>query len=62
MNINATVDVETKTIAISQTIIYKNESNKVLKTIYLNDWNNSYSTKTTLWPNVLKKNSVQNFI
>ena len=47
MNINATVDVETKTIAISQTIIYKNESNKVLKTIYLNDWNNSYSTKTT---------------
>ena len=47
IDINANVNVETKTIAISQTIVYKNESKDTLKTIYLNDWNNSYSTKST---------------
>ena len=47
IDINAIVDVETKTISISQTIVYKNESNDVLSEIYLNDWNNSYSTKST---------------
>lgn len=47
MNIDAVVEVETKTITISQTIVYKNESDTVLKEIYLNDWNNSYSSKTT---------------
>jgi len=47
MDINASVDVETKTITISQTIVYKNESNTVLKEIYLNDWNHSYSSKST---------------
>lgn len=47
MDINASVDVKTKTITISQTIVYKNESNATLKEIYLNDWNNSYSTKST---------------
>ena len=47
MDINATVQVETKTITIAQTIVYQNESDHVLDTIYLNDWNHSYSTKTT---------------
>ena len=47
ININATVDIETKTITVSQTITYKNETEDTLKEIYLNDWNNSYSTKET---------------
>lgn len=47
IDIKAIVDVETKTISMSQTIVYKNESNDTLSIIYLNDWNNSYSTKTT---------------
>lgn len=47
LDISANVDVETKTISVSQTIVYKNETNLELKDIYLSDWNNSYSTKTT---------------
>ncbi|WP_405576815.1 metalloprotease [Winogradskyella sp. Asnod2-B02-A] len=47
MEINATVNVESKTIIVEQSIVYKNESNTVLKEIYLSDWNNSYSTKST---------------
>lgn len=47
LDINADVDVETKTISISQTIIYKNDSKDSLKEIYLHDWNNSYSSKST---------------
>ena len=47
MEINAKVNVVEKSISIAQTIIYKNESNDILKDIYLSDWNNSYSTKTT---------------
>lgn len=47
IDINASVDVDTKTITISQTIVYQNTSTDTLSEIYLNDWNNSYSTKTT---------------
>ena len=47
MSIDAIVDVETKTITISHTIVYKNNTDHTLKEIYLNDWNNSYSTKET---------------
>ena len=47
IDIKAIVDVETKTISILQTIVYKNESNDTLSEIFLNDWNNSYSTKST---------------
>lgn len=47
IDVNANVDVETKTISISQTIIYKNETRDSLNEIYLHDWNNSYSTKST---------------
>lgn len=47
MEIKANIQVETKTISVEQSIIYKNTTSDTLKTIYLNDWNNSYSTKTT---------------
>ena len=47
IDVNANVDVETKTITISQTIIYKNETRDSLNEIYLHDWNNSYSNKST---------------
>lgn len=47
MDIKAHFDIENKQIKISQTIRYQNTTNDVLKTIYLSDWNNSYSTKKT---------------
>lgn len=47
IDVEASVNVDTKTITIAQTIVYKNESKDTLNEIYLNDWNNSYSTKTT---------------
>ena len=47
IDIKATFNVEFDQIQIHQFISYKNASNDTLKTIYLNDWSNSYSTKTT---------------
>ena len=47
IDLNASFDMENKRVSISQTIKYQNTSQDELKTIYLNDWNNSYSTKTT---------------
>ncbi len=47
IDLKAEFDVLTKTIHINQQITYKNTSYDVLNTIYLNDWNNSYSTKNT---------------
>ncbi|WP_424197853.1 metalloprotease [Algibacter sp.] len=47
MDVKAVFDINQKQIKISQTIHYQNTTNDELKTIYLNDWNNSYSTKTT---------------
>lgn len=47
IDIEASVNTDAKTFTISQTIVYKNESSDTLQEIYLNDWNNSYSTKTT---------------
>lgn len=47
IDVKAVFDIENKQIKISQTISYQNTSNKVLKTIYLNNWNNSYATKKT---------------
>lgn len=47
IDLKASIDIITKTIHISQHISYQNESNDVLSTIYLNDWNNAYSTKKT---------------
>ncbi|GAA4973637.1 metalloprotease [Algibacter aquimarinus] len=43
----ADFDIENKQIKISQTIRYKNTSKDVLKTIYLNNWANSFATKKT---------------
>lgn len=47
IDLKAEFDIENKSIKIVETITYQNTSKDTLKTIYLNDWNNSYSTKTT---------------
>ncbi|WP_353778460.1 metalloprotease [Winogradskyella sp. 3972H.M.0a.05] len=47
MYIAAELDVPTKSIKIEQQIVYKNTSNSAVSEIYLHDWNNSYSTKTS---------------
>ncbi len=47
INIDATFDVPKKLIYIQQNIKYQNTSHDTLKTIFLNDWNNAYSTKQT---------------
>ena len=47
IDLNAFLDVENKQIRINQTIEYFNTTQDTLKTIYLNDWSNSFSTKTT---------------
>ncbi|WP_240507460.1 gluzincin family metallopeptidase [Winogradskyella aurantia] len=47
MEIDAIVHVDSKTIDITQSIIYYNKTKDTLSEIYLNDWNNSYSTKST---------------
>lgn len=47
IDLKASVDVDTKRMKINQRITYQNESNDTLSVIYLNDWNNSYSTKKT---------------
>jgi hypothetical protein len=47
IDIAADVDVENKTITISQIIEYKNETEITLNEIYLHDWNNSFSSKST---------------
>lgn len=47
IDLNAFLDIENKQIRISQTIEYFNNTEDTLKTIYLNDWSNSYSTKST---------------
>lgn len=47
IDLKAFVDVENKQLRINQTITYYNTTNDTLNTIYLNDWSNSYATKTT---------------
>lgn len=47
IDLKAAFDMDTKQIIISQTIQYHNTTKDTLQTIYLNDWNNSYSTKNT---------------
>lgn len=47
LNINATFDVENKSISIEQTIEYLNTSNTAIDYIYLTDWSHSYSEKDT---------------
>ena len=47
IDLKATLNVDNKTISVKEEITYKNVTNDTLKEIYLNDWNNSYSTKST---------------
>ncbi len=47
IDIDAKFDVSNKVIEIKQHIRYQNTSKDTLKVIYLNDWNNAYSSKTT---------------
>ncbi|HPE83427.1 MAG TPA: metalloprotease, partial [Aequorivita sp.] len=47
LNIDATLNPSQKTLSIKQQITYKNTSEDTLKEIYLFDWANSFSSKTT---------------
>lgn len=47
IKIDAQFNMPNKSAKIAQTIRYQNTSKDTLKTIYLNDWNNSFSTKRT---------------
>ncbi len=47
LNIEATLNTETNTLQIQQILQYKNTSNDTLTEIYLTDWANSFSSKTT---------------
>ena len=47
ITIDATLEPELRTIIISQEIVYRNNATIPLKEIYLNDWANSFSSKTT---------------
>ncbi|MEM5540408.1 metalloprotease [Olleya sp. AS48] len=47
IDIEAVFDTKKNSINVTQSIQYKNNSNTVLDTIYLNDWSHSYSSKTT---------------
>ncbi|WP_248722842.1 metalloprotease [Seonamhaeicola sp. ML3] len=47
IDLSADFNIQGKKISISQTIRYQNTSNDTLKTIYLNNWANSFSTKST---------------
>ncbi|MAP80929.1 MAG: metalloprotease [Aequorivita sp.] len=47
INVDATLNPTQKSIAINQQIIYKNTSADTLHVLYLFDWANSFSTKTS---------------
>lgn len=47
IDIKANLNVEKNQIKIEQSITYFNASSDTLQSIYLNDWSNSYSTKST---------------
>ena len=47
ITIDASLEAELRTITISQEIEYKNHSSVPLNEIFLNDWANSFSSKTT---------------
>ena len=46
-SITAELDSEKKLIYIQQEIVYENSSSDTLNSLILNDWNNSYSSKTS---------------
>ena len=41
-NLDVTLNAEEETLIVSQTIVFINTSDKILNTLYLNDWANSY--------------------
>ncbi len=45
--IDVTVNMEQKTLTVVQEIEFLNQSEDILTSIVLNDWNNAYSSKTT---------------
>ncbi|WP_254884027.1 metalloprotease [Aquimarina sp. TRL1] len=47
ITISSTLYPESNTIQIEQEIVYNNTSNDTLASLYLNDWANSFSSKTT---------------
>ncbi len=47
IDLKAVFDVKSNEIKVSQTIKYFNTTQNELQTIYLNNWGNSYSTKST---------------
>ncbi len=47
IDVYAAFDVENRNVLIKQSIEYRNDGPDSIKNIYLNDWLNSYSTKTT---------------
>ncbi|PVW15787.1 gluzincin family metallopeptidase [Marixanthomonas spongiae] len=47
ITINATLKPEAKSINITQQIVFKNNSTIAWHEVYLNDWGNSFSSKTT---------------
>ncbi|MFD2824595.1 metalloprotease [Lacinutrix iliipiscaria] len=47
IDLKATFDIDKRQIKIVQTIQYQNTTNDVLQEVYLNDWSNSFSTKST---------------
>ena len=47
IRIDATLNTNLNELNIKQQIIYKNTSNSTLHEIFLNDWANSFSSKTT---------------
>ncbi len=47
ISIDAELKPETKSIQISQQIVFENSSNIAWQEVYLNDWANSFSSKTT---------------
>jgi len=55
--IDATLNPQQQTIAITQEVTYKNTASVVLDTLYFNDWANSFATKTT----PLAKRFAENF-
>ncbi len=57
ITLDATLDNENNTLLIREQLIYKNSSQDTLKEIFLTDWANSFSSKTT----PLAKRFAENF-
>ena len=61
IDIKANFNITEKTITVNQFISYTNSSRDTLSTIYLNDWSNSFSTKSTPLANRFTEEFSTNF-